>query len=168
MRVLLLTMMTGLLLLAESASGVKWKMPASWKAQGERPMRVATYTIPAAAGDKDPGELAVFYFGPGQGGGVQANIDRWQGQVTQKTGPAKTAKMTVAGMPVTSVDVSGTYALSAGPMAPTPVNKTGYRMLGYIVEAPKGAVFFKLTGPAKTVGANEAAYLGMIKGIVKE
>ena len=168
MRVLLLTIMTGLLLLAESASGVKWKMPASWKAQGERPMRVATYTIPASAGDKDPGELAIFYFGPGQGGGVQANIDRWEGQISQKTGPAKTAKMTVAGMPVTSVDVSGTYAVAAGPMAASAVNKPGYRMLGYIVEAPKGAVFFKLTCPAKTVGANEAAYLGMIKGIVKE
>ena len=58
--------------------------------------------------------------------------------------------------------------MAAGPMAASGVNKPGYRLLGYIVEAPKGAVFFKLTGPAKTVAANEAAYLGMIKGIVKE
>ena len=160
--------MSGLVLLADSASGVKWKMPAAWKAQGERPMRVATYTIPAAPGDKDPGEMAVFYFGPGQGGGVQANIERWEGQLSQKTGPSKTAKTSVAGMPVTSVDVSGTYAISAGPMSPEKVNKPGYRMLGYIVEAPKGAVFFKFTGPSKTVAANEAAFLGMIKGITKE
>lgn len=168
MRLFLLTVMTGILLLAESASGVKWKAPATWKAQGERPMRVATYTIPAAAGDKDGGELAIFYFGPGQGGGVQANIERWEGQFSQKTGAPKTSKSTVAGMAVTSVDVLGTYALSAGPMSPEKVNKPGYRMLGSIVEAPKGAVFFKFTGPAKTVTANEAAFNAMIKGITKE
>jgi hypothetical protein len=168
MRFFLLVLMSGLLLLAESASGVKWKAPAAWKNQGERPMRVATYTVPAAAGDKDPGELAIFYFGPGQGGGVQANIDRWEGQFTQKTAAPKTSKSTVAGFPVTSVDVVGTYALSAGPMSPEKVNKPGYRMLGSIVEAPKGAVFFKFTGPAKTVAANEAAFQGMIKAITKE
>ena len=168
MRIFLLTLMTGILLLAESASGVKWKAPATWKAQGERPMRVATYTIPAAAGDKDPGELAIFYFGPGQGGGVQANIERWEGQFSPKTGTPKTSKSMVAGMAVTSVDVLGTYALSAGPMSPEKVNKPGFRMIGSIVEAPKGAVFFKFTGPAKTVTANEAAFNAMIKGITKE
>jgi hypothetical protein len=168
MRFFLLVLMSGLLLLAESASGVKWKAPATWKAQGERQMRVATYTIPAAAGDKDPGELAIFYFGPGQGGGVQANIDRWEGQFSQKTAAPKTTKSSVAGMAVTLVDVVGTYALSAGPMSPEKVNKSGYRMLGYIVEAPKGAVFFKLTGPAITLKANEAAFTAMIKGITKE
>jgi hypothetical protein len=168
MRFFLLVMMSGLLLLAESASGVKWKAPATWKAQGERQMRVATYSIPAAAGDKDAGELAIFYFGPGQGGGVQANIDRWEGQFSQKAAAPKTTKSSVAGMAVTLVDVVGTYALSAGPMSPEKVNKSGYRMLGYIVEAPKGAVFFKFTGPAKTVTTNEAAFQAMIKGITKE
>lgn len=160
--------MSGLLLLAESASGVKWKAPAAWKSQGERPMRAATYSVPAAAGDKEAGELAVFYFGPGQGGGVQANLDRWQGQFPQKTGAPKTGKSTAAGLAVTSIDVSGTYASSASPMSPEKVDKPGFRMLGAIVEAPQGAVFFKFTGPAKTVAANEAAFQGMIKAIVKE
>jgi len=168
MRSLVIGLLTGALLLAESASGIKWTPPAAWKNLGSRPMRAATYTVPAAAGDTEPGEVAVFYFGPGQGGGVQANIDRWNGQFPQKTGTPKTAKSTAAGFPVTSVDVSGTYAWSPSPMSPEKVNKPGYRMLGAIVEAPQGAVFFKFTAPAKTVAANEAAFQGMIKAIAKE
>lgn len=131
-------------------------------------MRAATYSAPAAVGDPEPGEVAVFYFGPGQGGGVQANVDRWLGQFPQKTGAPKTDKSTVAGMGVTVIDVSGTYAASATPMSTEKTNKPGFRMLGAIVEAPQGAVFFKFTGPAKTVAAQEAAFKGMIKTITKE
>ncbi len=155
--------MSGLLLMAESASGVKWKAPAAWKSQGDRPMRAATYAAPAAAGDTEAGEVAVFYFGPGQGGGVQANIDRWIGQFSAKTGAPKTSKSTVAGMSVTMINVSGTYGASSDK-----VDKPGFRMLGAIVEAPQGAVFFKFTGPAKTVAAHEAPFQGMIKAITKD
>jgi hypothetical protein len=168
MRSFLLVMISGLLLLGESASGVKWKAPAAWKSQGDRPMRAATYTVPATAGDTEPGEVAVFYFGPGQGGGVQANIDRWIGQFPQKTGAPKTRKSTVSGMGVTVIDVAGTYGASSSPMSQDKVNKPGYRLLGAIVEAPQGAVFFKFTGPAKTVTAHEAAFQEMIKAITKE
>ena len=160
MRYFLLILTSGLFLMAESASGVKWKAPAAWKNQGDRPMRAATYTT---GGDAEPGEVAVFYFGPGQGGGVQANIDRWIGQFPAKTGAPKTSKSTVAGMGVTMIDVSGTYGASSDK-----VDKPGYRMLGAIVEAPQGAVFFKFTGPAKTVAAHEAPFQGMIKAITKE
>ncbi|MBI2689312.1 MAG: hypothetical protein HYX27_23655 [Acidobacteria bacterium] len=161
-------LVAGLLLLAEGVSGIKWKAPAAWKTQAQRPMRAATYTVPQITGDPEPGEVAVFYFGPGQGGGVQANIDRWEGQFPQKTGAPKTAKSSTAGYTVTSIDVSGTYASSASPMSPEKINKPNFRMLGAIVEAPQGAVFFKFTGPAKTVAANEAAFQGMIKTITKE
>jgi hypothetical protein len=168
MRFFFLILTATLALLAESASGVKWNAPAAWKTSPARPMRTVTYATPAAPGDKEAGEVAVFYFGPGQGGGVQANIDRWVGQFTTKTGAPKTSKSAVAGMAVTSIDVSGTYGASAGPMSPEKVEKPGFRMLGAIVEAPQGAVFFKFTGPAKTVGAHEAAFQGMIKAITKE
>lgn len=168
MRILLLVFMGALSLLAESASGVKWKAPAAWKVSPARPMREVTYAAPAAPGDKEAGEVAVFYFGPGQGGGVQANVDRWIGQFPQKTGAPKTSKTTVAGMAVTMIDVSGTYGAAGGPMSQSKVDKPGFRLVGAIVEAPKGAVFFKFTGPSKTVAANEAAFQAMIKAITKE
>ena len=58
-------------------------------------MRAASYTIPPAAGDSEGGECVVYYFGSGQGGGVEANIKRWIGQFTAPDGgPAdKLAKM---------------------------------------------------------------------------
>jgi hypothetical protein len=34
----------------------------------------------------------------------------------------------------------------------------GYRLLGAIVEALGGTVFFKLTGPAKTIAANQQKF----------
>lgn len=168
MRTICLLVFAAAALFAESASGIKWTPPAAWKTQPQRPMRAATYVVPAAPGDKEPGECAVFYFGPGQGGGVQANLDRWQAQFPEKEGSANTAKSTISGFTVTSIDLSGTYAWSPSPMSTEKVNKPGYRMLGAIVEAPQGAVFFKLTAPSKTATVNASAFRSMIQSIVKE
>jgi hypothetical protein len=156
--------------IAQSAGGIKWAPPAAWKAQPERPMRAATYTVPRSAGDADDGELAVFYFGAGQGGGVDANIKRWIGQFDAPGGGpadklAKTSKSTLNGLPVTRIDLSGTYKTSSGPMMQPGPAKAGYRLLGAIVEGPQGAVFFKFTGPAKTVAANAAAFEKMLTSI---
>ena len=62
---------------ADGVAGIEWTAPAGWAAKGESPMRAASYTIPPAAGDSEGGECVVYYFGAGQGGGVEANIKRW-------------------------------------------------------------------------------------------
>ncbi|MDX2150943.1 MAG: hypothetical protein SFV54_09425 [Bryobacteraceae bacterium] len=172
MRLLSLVFCASALLLAEQAGGIKWTAPAAWKAQAGRPMRAATYTVPATAGDPEPGEVAVFYFGPGQGGGVEANIQRWVGQFQTADGkPAagkeKTGKRTVNGIPVTTIDLTGTYTAAGGPMATTKSNKPNYRLLGAIAEGSQGAVFFKFTGPAKTVAANQPGFEALIKSLAK-
>lgn len=125
-------------------------------------MRAATYTVP------DDGECIVNYFGPGQGGPVDANLKRWISQVEGGEKTAKTAKRTVHGLNVSTVDVSGSYAGMAGPMAQSHSAKPGYRLLGAIVETPQGSVFFKFTGPAKTVAANQAKFDAMINSIAKQ
>ena len=144
-------------LLAESAAGIRWTAPAGWKSEGPRPMRAATYSMAPVAGDTDRAECVVNYFGPGQGGGVDANIDRWKGQVQGPDGkpaPARIDKRVVGGVPMTLIDASGSYSGMGGPMAP-PTSIPGYRLLGAIVEGPGGNVFFKLTGPAKTIAAQQ-------------
>ena len=65
---------------AASVAGIRWSIPNGWNEQPPRQMRVATYAVPAASGDAEGGECAVFYFGNDQGGGVEANIDRWVAQ----------------------------------------------------------------------------------------
>ena len=160
-------LIASLRLLADSAAGVQWAPPASWKAQSERPMRAATYDVPPASGDTEGAECAVFFFGAGQGGGVQANIDRWLGQFQEKpASPPQGKKLSIAGISVTTIEHGGTY-LAGGPMQPNKTAKPGYQMVGSIVEAPGGNVFFKLTGPAKTVKASRAAFDKMIASIKK-
>ncbi|HYM12336.1 MAG TPA: hypothetical protein VEU62_16490, partial [Bryobacterales bacterium] len=64
----LLALLAGVTPLAgETAAGIQWATPSGWKPEGSRPMRAATYAIPAARGDKEAGECGVYYFGPGQG-----------------------------------------------------------------------------------------------------
>ena len=58
---------------------------------------------------------------------------------------AKVASRTVRGLKVTTVDTSGTYSGMGGPMATSPTSVPNYRLLGAIVEAPGGTVFFKFT-----------------------
>ena len=84
------------LLFAESAAGVRWTPPPTWKAEEPRPMRAATYSIPLAAGDQGVAECVVNFFGQGQGGGVEANIERWRGQVRGPDGSPAAAKSTSA------------------------------------------------------------------------
>jgi hypothetical protein len=146
---------------AESAAGVQWMAPAGWTIQGPAPMRAATYTIPPAPGDQAGGECGVYFFGAGQGGSPDANIDRWTGQFTGAGGaPAagKVAKRTVHGLAMTTLDVAGAYSGMGGPMAGASRTVPGYRLLGAIIEAPGGNVFIKLTGPARTIAANQQKF----------
>jgi hypothetical protein len=154
-------------LAADSGAGVRWTTPVGWKPEAQRPMRLATYTIAAAPGDKAGGECGVYYFGPGQGGSVEANLDRWIGQFLQADGKpsraaAKIATRTVHGLKITSVDVSGAYTGMGGPTASPGRPAPGYRLLGAIVEGPQGSVFLKFTGPERTVAHNRPAFEKML------
>ena len=148
-----------------NAAGVKWTAPAGWRLQTARPMRVATYEIPAAAG-VEPGECGVFHFGKGQGGSVEENLSRWIGQFEAAATPKKESK-TIRGLRVHTIDVSGTYLASGGPMMQTQAKKPGYRLLGAIVEAPYGLVFFKCTGPAATIGKAQSEFESLVGSLAK-
>lgn len=156
------------LLFAESAAGVRWTPPAAWKAEAARPMRAATYSIPLAAGDSGVAECVVNFFGQGQGGGVDANVERWRGQVhgpDGKPAAAKIDKRTVRGIRITTIDTSGTYTGMGGPMMAGSKPVAGYRLIGAIVEGPGGSVFFKLTGPAKTIAAQQKHFEELLASI---
>ena len=159
MRAFFLLLICTLSLCAETVAGLKWTPPAGWKSSGTTSMRAATYPVAPVAGDKDAAECAVYFFGLGQGGSVQANLDRWTGQfkTSGKPAAAKVAKITIHGLPVTTIDVSGEYSGMGGPMTQGPA-KSGYRLLGAIVEGPGGNLFIKFAGPAKTVAANQQRF----------
>jgi hypothetical protein len=129
-------------------------------------MRAATYAIPPAEGDTEQGECAVFYFGNDQGGSVDANIDRWHGQFEGAGAPSRSTK-DIGGMPVTFVAIAGAYLAPSGPMMMSSGKKENYRLMGAIVSGPQGSVFFKCTGPAKTIAAAQAEFDAMIGSMTK-
>lgn len=158
---------------AINAGGLIWTAPARWEVGGERPMRAATYSVPAAKGDAEAGECAVYYFGQGQGGDVQSNLQRWIGQFEQPDGKssadaAKIAEKTVNTLHITTIELTGTYLASAGPMATSQVNKPGFMLFGAIVEGPQGNVFFKFTGPKQTVSAAQKEFQSLIASVKKQ
>lgn len=152
---------------ASSVAGMAWTPPAQWEAMGARAMRAATYTI--RTNREGTAECAVFFFGAGQGGDVQANIDRWINQFEQPDGTpsaehAKTSRAEQAGWPLTRVEVAGTYTAGMGP-AGSQTPQAGYRLLGAIVEGPGGAVFFKLTGPEAVVEDSRDEFEALLASI---
>jgi hypothetical protein len=160
-----------MLLTAESVAGLKWTSPAGWKNLGAQTMRAATYNVAAAPGDKESAECVVYFFGQGQGGPVEANMERWKSQFMTADGkpaPAKIATRTVNGLAVSTIDVSGAYSGMGGPMAQTQSVKPGYRLLGAILVNPGGNIFLKFTGPAKTVTANQQKFEQLLASFSKQ
>ena len=153
---------------ADGVAGLEWEAPEGWAADSTRSMRAVTYVVPGAGG-ADDGECAVFYFGQGQGGSVDANVSRWLGQFRPAQGQTaldpSIESADVNGIPTTRVDVWGTFLFKAFPAAPRATEKPGYRMLAAIVEGPAGAVFFKLTAPETTANAGQAAFEAMIASL---
>lgn len=157
-------------LAAAEVGGVQYDAPAGWVSE-PKPMRTANYRIPAAAGDRHDGEMAVYYFGPGQGGGVEANVRRWLGQFVNPDGTALAPgaadriDQVVNGLRVTVLDVRGTYLFKPFPMAPRATPMPGYRMLAAIVQGPDAPIFFKLTAAAKTAAQAEPAFRKVIASL---
>jgi hypothetical protein len=151
------------------ATELSYRAPPSWSAQPPAsPMRKAQFVLPGSGGAASA-ELIVFHF-PGTGGSVEDNITRWYTQFQQPDGSesarkAQTAKLTVNGLPVRTVYLTGTYLKPKNPMAmmgPTePVPNQA--MLAAIVETASGPWFFKAVGPQATVDAHRAAFDEFVK-----
>lgn len=133
-------------------------------------MRVAQFALPKASGDQEDASLVLYYFGPGQGGSIQANIDRWVNQMEQPDGSpsknkAKTETLKANGLNVTLLDVSGTYTAEMTPGAGNRQNKSNYRMRAGVVETPRGPYFIKLTGPAKTISQWDQSFISFVNSM---
>ncbi|MCB1184925.1 hypothetical protein KDM41_15975 [bacterium] len=157
-----------------TVAGITFNPPAGWQNLGADGMRQAQFRLAPVEGDTEAAEVNVFYFGAASGGGVEANLARWIGQMQLPNGgdPAAAASrstFTADGMPGHVVSLDGTYM--SGSMRPmgggekTP--KEGFRLVGVVLEGPQGSVFFKLTGPAATAGAMEGELMTMVQAAHK-
>ncbi len=143
------------------APGAVVTMPGDWISEPpSSTMRLAQARVPGAAGE---GQLTVFYFGAGGGGGLESNLSRWIGQVEIDSGTEPSREsFDSGGFQITWIEVQGTIKSSTmgmGPSEPRP----GSRMLAAVVEGPQGPWYFKATGPSETMAAQREAFIGMLK-----
>jgi hypothetical protein len=152
-----------------SSGELRFKAPEGWTTEkASSSMRVAQYKLPKAEGDKEDASLVLYYFGSNQGGTSQANIDRWISQMQQPDGSdskskAKTETLTVNGLKVSTVDVTGTYTAEMAPGSGTFHNDDNYRLRAAVIETPKGNYYVKLAGPAGTVARWDRSYNDYLK-----
>jgi hypothetical protein len=151
-------------------AGLAFTAPPTWKSvPTSSSMRVAQYALPHVAGDTADAELVVYYFG-GSGGTVEANIERWVGQMRQPDGRpssavAKRQSRTVNGMKVTLVDVPGTYIAEVTPGSAERHNSPNFHLRAAVIETSNGPYFIKLTGPAKTIAASEKSFESFLASV---
>jgi hypothetical protein len=132
---------------AEDVPHPTWTVPAGWqKVEGERPMRVATFTL---AG----GEVAISQFS-GNAGGLLANVNRWRGQV----GLAPVAEAELA-------EVAQKFEVPGFTGQTMHLKGADKHLLGAAIYEPKAdrTWFVKLLGPAALADQQEAAFVAFAK-----
>ena len=144
-----------------SVGAFSFARPAEWKSiEPTSPMRKAQLQIPGKDGGK-PADITFFFFGEGNGGGVEPNVQRWLAQIAGKPEANKVEAQEFNGVKVTLVSAEGT--LKAAPMAGITEELSDAALLGAILEHSEGAVFVKMTGPAALVKASREQFLALVK-----
>jgi len=143
-----------------AAKPLEWDDPPQWQKKPASGMRMASYEIPAAKGDKDPAELNVFLLG----GDVDANIQRWVDEfsgVAPKAVVRNDRKVNEMRQAVVEIP-KGKFSGGMGDKGPS----DNFGLLGAIVVAPSGAeYFFKLTGPSATIKAARDPFYALLDSV---
>lgn len=117
----------------------------------------AEFSVKPAEGDDSAARVTI----GGAGGGIEANLARWEAQYTQAKSDKSETK--VAGQTVHWLDIQGTYK---GSRFRKEASGPGFRLLGAIIATEKaGTYYVKFYGKAKTVAANEKAFKTMIESL---
>ena len=142
--------------------------PAKWVEQKTASrMRAAQFGVPGKNG-KVAGECVFFYFGPGQGGGAQANLQRWVNQFAKDPKPKRTVEDAKVGeTAVAYLYCEGTF-MSGPPFGGAKVAKPNYAMAAAVLGTQPGYIFVKMTGPREAVDAARVAFKKMIESGLKK
>lgn len=134
-----------------SADLPKWEVPPGWRDAGSKPMRLASFEIPDAAG---AGDVSISVLG-GDGGGLLANVNRWRGQVGL-------APLDDAGLKRESTTVKTASGESAVVVNLAGSDKT---IVGAVIELGEKSWFFKLTAPPALAARERDAFAKFIGSV---
>lgn len=118
-------------------------------------MRRVQYALPKVEGDAEDGELVVYQFA-GQGGGVEANFERWSSQFEQVDGKPSRERATttirrVGPFVVHELALTGRYVAETSPGSGVRVDKPNFALFAAVIEGPGGPFYAKATGPVATL-----------------
>ena len=139
------------------------QVPGEWRRLApSNTMRLAEFEVPGVGDGAGAGNLAIF---KGNYGTVDANVDRWVGQFTERQGDFRRWQLELAdgsGHMATMVDVSGTFGGGMGGST-----QTNQRMLGAIVEGGGGGQYYylKLVGPKPTIDHWADGFQSFVNGV---
>jgi hypothetical protein len=147
--------------------GMKSKVPADWLSEPVTgSMRVLQFAVPGGEGS-DAVQFVVYYFGPRQGGSVEANLARWKSQFSGPDGgqvEPRVSTLEDAKLPATLIELEGTYARGVG-RGPQGAALPGRMLLAAVVESSRGNLYPQLHGPATTGKDARAAFVAFIEAI---
>ena len=144
-----------------SANGVSIALPAAWnRVEPRSTMRMLEAEIPGSGGS---GEISMYYFGPGIGGGAASNIERWKSQVVLEAGAPEpiTQSRESNGVRRIWIELQGTVKASTIGSFPT-TDQPNFALYGAVIEAPGGPWFLRAVGPAATIREQRQAFLAML------
>ena len=165
-----LILILSVLAVGQAQGSLEFDPPEGWiQGTAGAPTRVAEFILPKAERDAEDASLVIFYFG-GEDGSITANLDRWISQMEQPDGrPSHEVAISTTfeanGLPVTVLDVPGTYVAPVRPGSSMRYNKPGFRLKTAVVETPAGPYFFRLTGPDRTVARWDDSFISFLRAV---
>ena len=151
-----------------TAGGISFEEPTGWQTQKpSSSMRKAQFAIKGKDGKS--AEVVFFHFGPGEAGGVTANVKRWLGQFREPADQlnAQTVVETINETKVTYVTAVGTF-MKGPPFGGNKVPVPNSGLMGAIINGKQGAVFIKATGPKTIIKSAEKEMKAMVIKALKK
>lgn len=139
---------------ADRSADITWTLPTGWKEVAPGSMQEHAFAV-----SDDPALRLTVSILEGRGGGLLANINRWEDQIgaerTEATDLDRVIQHTDVGpLHVDVVDLTGKPGQAGQPQL---------RTLAAIVEQPERTWFFKLSGPKDQVEKQKASFDAFVK-----
>ncbi len=150
-----------------SIAGITFNPASQWRDLGMSGEKRAFYKYGPLEDDSVSAEVAVYYFGE-DAGVWEDRMERWINQMSYPNGrdphgAAIRHDRQVDGMTAHVLSMLGTYNPPAeGFDREDAPSRSDHRLVGVVVEAPKGYLYFKLTGPEYTSRIMIEAFMNMI------
>lgn len=140
-----------------------WTAPDGWapKPIGPMQMRIGSFAVPGPEGS-DPGDCSIIFLG-GSAGGLEANVNRWRGQLGLEPAGIEAVKALL--QPVDMPDGSPAHLVvlsAAADREPAPSDQS---MLIGMLDVQDGTLFAKLFGQHSTVDAARPAFEAFLKSV---